>query len=166
MLRRLVDDLLFRYPLGHENVRVLPTARDPHDQVALSSRNSYLDTHGRAAAPILYRALSRGQQTWESLLSQNTPASERIRATLAAVQDEVDQAAQDLTSRSSEGGTRAYVKLDYVCLNDPTTLEELTDDASHAAILSGALWVHNDAREPKPTTRLIDNLLLGFSMDS
>lgn len=147
-------------------MRVLPTARDPIDQVALSSRNAYLDERGRAAAPILFRALSRGQQTWETLLSSNAPAAERIRATLAAVRNEVDQAAAALAAASSDAGARAHVQLDYACLNDPNTLEELVNDGGRAAILSGALWVHNDARDAKPATRLIDNVLLGFSMDS
>lgn len=165
VLRRLVDDLLFRYPLGRQNVRVLPTERDPADQVALSSRNAYLDTEGRGAAPLLYQALSHGQRTWEALLTQDVPASERIEATLAAVRHTVDQGAAALAAQTPAEAKRAKVALDYVCLNDPATLEELTSDAGTGAILSGALWVHNDAKDAKPATRIIDNLLLGFSLD-
>ncbi|KAI3625668.1 hypothetical protein CBS9595_001029 [Malassezia furfur] len=166
VLRRLADDLLFRYPQGHENVRVLPTSRDPTDMLALSSRNAYLDARGRAAAPTLYEALARGQMVWNKLLEQQVSPAERIQATLAAVREVVDRRAAGLASAPSDDGIRAHVKLDYVCLNDPNTLEELVDDANEGAILSGALWMYNDARQEKPTTRLIDNMLLGFSMDS
>lgn len=166
MLRRLADDLLFRYPQGHENVRVLPTSRDPTDMLALSSRNAYLDARGRAAAPTLYEALARGQMVWNKLLEQQVSPAERIQATHAAVREVVDRRAAGLASAPSDDGIRAHVKLDYVCLNDPNTLEELVDDANEGAILSGALWMYNDARQEKPTTRLIDNMLLGFSMDS
>ena len=62
------------------------------------------------------------------------------------------------------------MQLDYVALNDPDTLEDM-DQASYepvggarAAILSGAMWVRNDAAEERPAARLIDNVLLGYSL--
>ncbi|WFC97937.1 pantoate--beta-alanine ligase (AMP-forming) [Malassezia yamatoensis] len=165
VLRRLVDDLLFRYPNGSQNVRVLPTSRDTSDNVALSSRNAYLDQNGRYAAPILHQALSSGKQTWERLLRQDITPSERIQATLNAVNEEAERGKRMLREAYDKNRQGAHVELDYVCLNDPSTLEDLTDTASDSAILSGALWVYNDAKDPKPATRLIDNMLLGFSMN-
>ena len=163
MLRRLVSDLLFTYPCGAENVRVVPTARDPSDQLALSSRNAYLDARGRAVAPVLFAALERGRSVWEQLLERGVEPAERIHATLQAARSVVEAAAQP-----QAGG--ASVQLDYVALNDPHTLEDM-DQASYepvggarAAILSGAMWVRNDAAEERPAARLIDNVLLGYSL--
>ena len=163
VLRRLVSDLLFTYPCGAENVRVVPTARDPSDQLALSSRNAYLDARGRAVAPVLFAALERGRSVWEQLLERGVEPAERIHATLQAARSVVEAAAQP-----QAGG--ASVQLDYVALNDPDTLEDM-DQASYepvggarAAILSGAMWVRNDAAEEQPAARLIDNVLLGYTL--
>ncbi|WFD29574.1 pantoate--beta-alanine ligase (AMP-forming) [Malassezia sp. CBS 17886] len=166
ILRRLVDDLLFRYPLGSRNVRVLATSRDPADNVALSSRNAYLDARGRAAAPLLNQALRAGKATWEALLADGSvPPAERVQRTLDAARGTVSVGAAALASEASKGPAAA-VELDYFSLNDPTTLEVLTDTTStHGAVLSGALYVRNDARDEKPATRIIDNELLGFQLD-
>lgn len=162
VLRRLVSDLLFAYPCGAENVRVVPTARDPSDQLALSSRNAYLDAHGRAVAPVLFAALERGRGVWEELLERGVGPAERIHATLQAARVVVEGAAQPA------GG--ASVQLDYVALNDPDTLEDMDQasyepvDGARAAILSGAMWVRNDAADERPAARLIDNVLLGYTL--
>ena len=44
VIRRLVDDLLFTFPHVSKNVRVMPTARDPIDGLALSSRCARMTT--------------------------------------------------------------------------------------------------------------------------
>lgn len=132
--------------------------------MALSSRNAYLDTSGRSAAPLLYKALAQGQYTWETLLGDaSVSATERIQQTLAAVRMVVETGARALEANPDKNLAR--VELDYVCLNDPSTLAELADDAGSKAILSGALWIRNHAQDAHPATRIIDNLLLGFSFD-
>ncbi|WFD18256.1 pantoate--beta-alanine ligase (AMP-forming) [Malassezia caprae] len=158
ILRRLVDDLLFTFPLGSKNVRVMPTARDPTDHLALSSRNKYLDEHGRSIAPLLFQALSHGQATWETLLRQNVPGAERVARTL--------DAARSVVTQQGAADATASAELDYISLNDPETLDELTpeSDAGPEAILSGAIWVRNHRDDAKPAARLIDNVLLGFTL--
>lgn len=161
ILRRLADDLLFTFPPGRSAVRVLPTARDPADGLALSSRNAYLNDAGRAAAPALIRALEAGRAEWEALLAQGAPPAERISRTLEAARGTIGAAAAALTAPDG-----ARLELDYISLNDPDTLE-LLDGGAHAnagAVLSGAMWVYNRAGE-RAAARLIDNLLLGFELD-
>ncbi|WFD25323.1 pantoate--beta-alanine ligase (AMP-forming) [Malassezia nana] len=156
ILRRLVDDLLFTYPDGSKNVRVLPTARDPIDHLALSSRNKYLDENGRRIAPLLYQALTQGQAMWDVLVRQNVPGNERVTRTLEAARSVIVQ----------QGGAdpTASAELDYISLNDPVTLDELTpnSEVGTEAILSGAVWVRNHRDDAQPAARLIDNVLLGF----
>lgn len=55
LIRRLAEDLDFPVQL-----EVAPTVREP-DGLAMSSRNAYLSREERAAAPALYRALTRAR---------------------------------------------------------------------------------------------------------
>lgn len=153
-----MDDLLFTFPHGSKQVRVLPTVRDPTDQLALSSRNKYLDEHGRRIAPLLFQALYKGQATWDALVRENVPSAERVTRTL--------EAARAVVTHQGAADAVASAELDYISLNDPATLEELTpeSDASTEAILSGAMWVRNHRDDAKPAARLIDNVLLGFTL--
>ena len=162
LIRRLADDLLFRYPHGAAGIRVLPTARDPHDHLALSSRNAYLDSAGRAAAPLLYRSLEAGKHAWEAGVASGMPSAERVQATLATARGVMAKGAAALDAQSGE---HASVELDYISLNDPATLEELGGAAAgDAAIFSGAMYVRNRSSDKRPAARLIDNLLLNFSL--
>ncbi|HHQ48613.1 MAG TPA: pantoate--beta-alanine ligase [Acidobacteria bacterium] len=56
LIRRLAGDLSF--PV---KIEVAPTVREP-DGLAMSSRNTYLSPAERAAAPVLYRALSAASE--------------------------------------------------------------------------------------------------------
>lgn len=71
VVRRMVADLSF--PV---HVVDCPTLREP-DGLAMSSRNSYLTPDGRAAAPVVHRALQAGVTAVQS--GDRDPASVRAR---------------------------------------------------------------------------------------
>jgi pantoate--beta-alanine ligase len=106
-----------------------PTVRDA-DGLALSSRNSYLSPEDRAAAPVLYRALTAAADAWRT--GQRDP--EALRRAMRRVLDAEPRA-----------------RPDYVSVADPLTLREL-DGAAGSALLSMAVRVG--------PVHLIDNLLL------
>jgi pantoate--beta-alanine ligase len=97
VVRRVARDLAL--PV---DIRVLPTVREP-DGLAVSSRNVYLSKDERAAAPVLYRALTAvadacegGERNAETLrrLMTNTVSSEPLaRLEYASVAD-VDELAE------------------------------------------------------------------------
>jgi pantoate--beta-alanine ligase len=126
VVRQLVRDL----DLGVEVV-VVPTVRDP-DGLALSSRNAYLTTEQRRAAPVVYRALGRAEQLWR----RGEREGERLR-------QEVRLALQ---------GERLVEEIDYVSVADAATLEEL-DRVAGQALVSVAVKLGQP--------HLIDNIVLG-----
>lgn len=124
VIRRLALDL--NLPL---EIVGCPTVREA-DGLAMSSRNSRLGPAERAAAPVLYRALTAARSAW---LAGETEA-EGLRRTMRAV-----LAAEPLA------------RPDYVSVADPLNLAEL-DRATAGAILSLAVDIG--------PARLIDNLVL------
>jgi pantoate--beta-alanine ligase len=125
VIRRMARDL--NMPV---EVIVAPTVRE-EDGLAMSSRNSYLTPAQRAAAPVLFQALSLARARFE--------AGERSADTLRSLMREVIV-------------TEPGVEIDYVSIADPGTLQEL-DQVGVAALASLAARLGR--------TRLIDNLLLG-----
>ena len=123
---QLVRDL----DLGVEVV-VVPTVRDP-DGLALSSRNAYLTTEQRRAAPVVYRALCRAEQLWR----QGVRDGEQLRQEVRRV----------LQSEPLVEG------IDYVSVADAATLEEL-DQVGGQALVSVAVKLGRP--------HLIDNIILG-----
>jgi len=118
LIRRMVRDLDFDV-----EVVGVPTVREP-DGLAMSSRNRYLSPAERTAALAISRGLRAGQ-------AAATQGPEAVRNAAEAVVVE-------------ESGLR----IDYVALVDPDTLEAL--DRSHeAGLLAVAAW--------SGSTRLIDN---------
>jgi pantoate--beta-alanine ligase len=107
-----------------------PTVREP-DGLALSSRNARLSPAGRAAAPILFRALSA--------------AAERV-----AAGEHDAQALREEMGRVLAAEPLADV--DYVSVADPDTLEELAR-VDGRALLSLAVRIEG--------VRLIDNERVG-----
>ena len=111
---------------------IAPTVREP-DGLAMSSRNSYLDTASRQRALALSEAL-RAVQTAHRSGERSATALEAIaRAHLAA---------------------RGISEVDYVAIADPRTLEPLAE-AGDGSIVALAARVGR--------TRLIDNAILGAS---
>ncbi len=124
VIRRLVADL----DLGID-VRVCPTVRDA-DGVALSSRNQYLTSTQRRAAPVLYAALRAGR----AALLAGARSAVTIRRSMQRVV-------------SSESRAR----LEYLAVCDPETLEPLRR-VTGKAVLLGAIRIGR--------VRLIDNMLV------
>lgn len=143
-MKRLTRDLLIPHPLP-ENVRILPTTRDPTDGLALSSRNAYLSPHGRKVAPTLYQALVAASAAWEAG-STKAECLARAREVIEVRTRQVQDEKLDVDMR-----------LDFIEFNDADTFEVVEDGATKTdagvVLLSGALHVDK--------TRLIDNLVIG-----
>lgn len=125
VIRKLVRDL--NLPV---EVIVAPTVREA-DGLALSSRNSYLTPEQRAAAPVIFRALTEARRLFDAGERDAEVLREAVRRTL---------------------GAQAGLQIDYVSIADPLTLRELTV-VDEQALASTAVRLG--------ATRLIDNLLLG-----
>ena len=125
LVRQLVRDL----DLGLEIV-VVPTVRDA-DGLALSSRNVYLTSEERRAAPVVYRALCKAQE----LRSQGVEDGGRLRQEVEEV-----LAAEPLVGQ-----------IEYVSVAGAENLEELTE-VTGPAMVSVAVHIGK--------TRLIDNVIL------
>ncbi|TIA92514.1 hypothetical protein E3P99_00581 [Wallemia hederae] len=135
ILRRMCKDLLVQYPTT-DNLRIVPTARDPDTNLALSSRNAYLSEQQRSElAPLLYKALQSGRQAYED--------GKRSR-------EEILHATSSYTTQAQEKGAR----IDYMQLNDAFTFDVVDEVGAEGAVLSAAMYVGS--------TRLIDNVLLGM----
>ena len=124
VLRRMVRDLNFNLELV-----VCPTVREP-DGLAMSSRNRYLSAEERQRALVLSRALHH----IEAQLSAGVvDAAQLMDAGLAVLAEEPE------------------IRLDYLRIVDPDTLEDLPD-ASGGALVAVAAIVG--------PARLIDNVLI------
>jgi len=110
--------------------RIIPTVRD-EDGLALSSRNARLTPEGRAAAPVLWRALAGAQRRFQE-------GETSVHALLAGIRETV--ASQDLVS------------LEYASVSHPETLEDVRQ-AEDGSLVSLAAAIDH--------TRLIDNVVLG-----
>lgn len=111
-------------------VIVVPTMRAA-DGLALSSRNSYLTPEQRAAAPVLYRALT----TARDLYAAGERRGEALRAVMLGV-----LAGEPLA------------QVDYVSAADAATLQEISGAAGGPVLLSLAVRIGR--------ARLIDNLIV------
>jgi pantoate--beta-alanine ligase len=125
VVRRMVRDLDFP-----TEIVVCPTIREK-DGLAMSSRNSNLDEDERAAATVLYQALSAAQNSFESGVSKGQSLK---RIVLEILESE------------------PLANVEYVSVANPETLEEITGSLDHG-LVSMAVKIGK--------TRLIDNLVLG-----
>ena len=124
VLKKLVRDLNLPVELV-----ICPTVREP-DGLAMSSRNAYLTPEERAAAPVLYRALTVAQDAW----SMGQTSADKLRFAMMGV----------ISSHQ-------LATLDYVSIAHPETLKEL-DVAEEGALVSGAIQFSK--------ARLVDNVIL------
>ena len=124
VIRQMARDLSF--PV---DVIICPTVREP-DGLAMSSRNAYLHGDERAAATVLYRALTAARAAFKA----GSRDAETLRQIMAATIE-----------------AEPLARLQYVSCADPLTLQEL-DGPVNRALLSMAVFVGK--------TRLIDNLML------
>jgi pantoate--beta-alanine ligase len=125
VLQQMVKDL--NYPI---EMVICPIVREA-DGLALSSRNTYLDTQQRQAARCLSRGLFKAREAFQD----GERAAEKLRA---IVRSEVER--------------ETLADLQYVSCADPKTLRELEGKVERC-LISMAVYVGK--------TRLIDNILLG-----
>lgn len=125
ILRRMVRDL--NWPV---EIVVCPIVREP-DGLAMSSRNAYLDPAQREQALVLSRALRRVQEAFSR--------GERQAHCLEAIGRQTFE-------------EEPQVRIDYVSVVDPDTLETITM-AEAGTLVAIAAYVGS--------TRLIDNVILG-----
>ncbi|KAI9635522.1 putative PAN6 Pantoate-beta-alanine ligase [Dioszegia hungarica] len=152
LLKIMLTDLLLAHPLP-ENLHILPTTRDPHDHLALSSRNAYLSAPERDIAPILHRALSAAQLLFSSISTDSAEISgeEMISAATQVILDE--------QQRILDSGSPVELRMDYIEVFDRHTFEPVRGrlELGREVVVAGAAWVGK--------TRLIDNLLLGWGIE-
>ena len=98
IIKRLVRDLAFE-----TEIVVLPTVREASG-LALSSRNAYLNEEEQQAAGIIYRALARAREAYESGERNGARLAGTVRATI-------------------ESEPRA--RIDYISVMDADTMERL-----------------------------------------
>jgi pantoate--beta-alanine ligase len=124
IIRRMVRDM--KFPV---EIVGCPIVREC-DGLAMSSRNSYLDATQRKAALVLSRSLRRMEERYQQ--------GERNVATL-------------IEEGKKEFATEPTVRLDYLELVDPETLEP-EEEARQGTLVAVAAFVGS--------TRLIDNVML------
>jgi pantoate--beta-alanine ligase len=125
IIKRLVRDLAF-----DTEIVVLPTIREDSG-LAFSSRNSYLEDKERAAAAIIYRALSQAETAYA--------AGERTAKRLIDI-------------IRAEISTEPRAAIDYISVNDADTFERLERLDDRTVVITIAVYFGK--------VRLIDNIIL------
>lgn len=122
-----------------DHLHIVPTSR-ADSGLALSSRNSYLNTQELSFAATLYEALLKGGEAFIT------------RGRTEAVTEAVNHVRMKQAPAKAAG---VELRLDYVEFNDPQTFEVVNEMSKDdmPVIFSGAMWIGK--------TRLIDNILLG-----
>ena len=126
IIKQMIRDLAFE-----AEIVVLPIVRE-ESGLALSSRNAYLDSKQRRAAAVINDALVRARAAYDDGEHNATRLVELVR-------EQIEQ--------------EPLARIDYVSINDATTLEKLDKVDDQPALLSVAVFIGK--------TRLIDNVVLG-----
>ena len=124
VIRKMVRDLNMNL-----KVVVCPTVREK-DGLAMSSRNTYLNTQERQAATVLYRSFTLAETIWRNGERNTGKIKDRMIALISA---------------------EPLAKIEYVSIADNDTLQEL-ECIESSALISLAVRVGK--------TRLIDNIIL------
>lgn len=111
-------------------IKSMPIVRE-FDGLALSSRNSYLSKEERKSAHLLYKALVRGRE----IILKGEKKPEIIVQVMGRVLS-----------------VEPIIKIDYISIVDPETLEDLKEINKENILLALAAYIGK--------TRLIDNLLV------
>jgi pantoate--beta-alanine ligase len=125
VVRKMIDDLYF----GAEVV-VAPIVRDP-DGLAVAIRNRELSAGQRQEAVSIYAALSRAQE----MVAQGVRSTDRVIAEVTHLL-----------------GERRRIRIIYVSMVDPVTMEAVRELVPGHTLLAIAAWIDE--------VRLIDNVLL------
>ena len=125
IIKQMVRDLAFE-----AEIVVLPIVRE-ESGLALSSRNAYLDPEQRQAAAVINAALMRARGAYDD--GEHNAA--RLTGLVKAKIEE-----------------EPLARIDYISLNDSTTLKRLDKVDDQPALLSLAVFIGK--------TRLIDNVVL------
>ncbi|KAK6456506.1 pantothenate synthase [Scheffersomyces xylosifermentans] len=138
VIKNLVKDLLI-----NTEVRVMPTLREKNG-LAMSSRNAYLSPSTREGSAIIYKALSSGQQTYESL-SKGSPPRVPSSVILNNIRGVLNE--------------KKDFEIEYIAVSHPETLEDLEYvEPGTGAIVSTAVKVPR--ADGSGQARLIDNIVL------
>jgi pantoate--beta-alanine ligase len=124
IIRRLVADLNLNL-----KIRVLPTVREP-DGLAMSSRNTYLNTEQRHQATVLYRSLQKARQMIKS--GERSP-------------QKIISAMRKLIERGK------FIRIDYIRIVNAENLSELKVIKARV-LIALAVFIGR--------TRLIDNTVV------
>lgn len=125
VVRKMIDDLFF----GAEVV-VAPIVRDS-DGLALAIRNRELSAGQRQEAASIYAALSRAKE----MVAQGVRSTDRVVAEVTHLL-----------------GERRRIRIIYVAMVDPVTMETVRDLVPGQTLLAIAAWIDE--------VRLIDNVML------
>jgi pantoate--beta-alanine ligase len=125
VVRKMITDLCF----GAE-VHVVPTVRD-NDGIALTVRNRDLTAGQRQEAQSIYPALQKARE----MVAQGVRSPDRVIAEVTHLI-----------------GERRRVRVIYVSIVDPSTMEPMRDVVPGKSLLAIAAWVDE--------VRLIDNVVL------
>lgn len=124
VIKKMAEDL--NMPV---NIRVMPIVREP-DGLAMSSRNTYLNSQERSDAAVLYSSLQKAK---DAVLGQEKN-SERIIAKIR-----------------SEIAKKRSARIDYIAIRDARTLGT-PDYLKGKTLIALAVWIGK--------TRLIDNIIV------
>jgi pantoate--beta-alanine ligase len=125
VVRRMIEDLCF----GSELV-VTPTVRES-DGLAITARNRELSTGQRQEARAIYEALLQAQE----MVAQGVRSTDRIVAEVTHLL-----------------GERRRIRMIYVSMVDPVTMEAVRELIPGKTLLALAAWIDE--------VRLIDNVML------
>lgn len=132
VIRQIARELSF-----NTRVIICPTVRES-DGLAMSSRNAYLSTPERKLAPIVYQTL----QLVEKLYNEGERSSSRLKeAAIAFV--------------AQQNSRTVSVRLEYISISSAHNGQEVADGEALPSQLLVSVAIKF------PSTRLIDNILLG-----